>query len=269
MENNIVDIFMKSQKNCRTDLFSTGFEELDVFCKFLEGGNIMIIGGRPGMGKTNFALSIVNHLLDCQKSVMYISMEMSAERLVQRLVAEKLTIPMHNLLTGNVSTQELETALKSYENKTLFINDNINITLEDLENYIKESKPEVVFIDYIQMLEAPKAPNLTEATNLAIKEVKRMAIENNVIVVMLSQLSRAVEGRFEKYPMLSDLRNGSLLEELSDVVLLLYRDEYYNPETEHHKGDVYIRKNSLGPSGAISLDFKNGFYKNPLCPIDF
>ena len=272
MENDIVDIFIKSIEKRKTDFFSTGFEELDIFCKFLEGGNVMIIGGRPAMGKTNFALSIVNHLLDIKKSVMFISMEMSAERLVQRLVSEKLNIPIHNLLTGDFRKEEIEKALIDYNDKNLYINDKISVTLDDLENDIRESKPDVVFIDYIQMLEAPKAPkapNLTEATNLAIKEVKRMAVENNVIVVLLSQLSRAVEGRFDKRPLLSDLRNGSLLEELSDVVLMLYREEYYNPEPEYPSNEIIIEKNSMGPTGIINLDFKNGFFRNQPCTSTF
>ena len=263
MENDIANIFMRSLEKRKTEFFSTGFEELDIFCKFLEKGNIMIIGGRPAMGKTNFALSIVNHLLDSKKSVMFITTEMSAELLVLRLAAEKLNLPMYNLLTGNIRKEEIETALNYYKDKNLYINDKISVTLDDLENGIKTSKPEVVFIDYIQMLEAPKAPNLTEATNLAIKEVKRIAVENNVIVVLISQLSRAVEGRFDKHPLLSDLRNGSLLEELADVILMLYREEYYSKETEQPMNEIFIAKNSLGPTGTVLLDFKNGFFRNP------
>ena len=262
MENNIAEIFMKSLEKRKTDFFSTGFEDLDIFCKFLEEGNIMIIGGRPAMGKTNFALSIVNHLLDSNKSVMYITTEMSAERLVLRLVAEKLNLAVHNLLTGDIRKEEIETALNYYNDKKLYINDKISVTLDDLENGIKISKPDVVFIDYIQMIEAPKAPNLTEATNLAIKEVKRIAVENNVIVVMLSQLSRAVEARTDKHPLLSDLRNGSLLEELSDVILFIYREEYYSNETEFSSNEIIVAKNTMGPTGIVSLDFKNGFFRN-------
>jgi replicative DNA helicase len=108
----------------------------------------------------------------------------------------------------------------------------------------------------------PKAPNLTEATNLAIREVKRIAVENNVIVVLLSQLSRAVEGRFDKHPLLSDLRNGSLLEEISDMILMIYREEYYSAEPEFPRNEIIVAKNTMGPTGTVCLDFKNGYFRN-------
>ena len=137
------------------------------------------------------------------------------------------------------------------------------LTTNDIETKIKKTQPDIVFISYIQLLGMPKAPNLTEATNLAIKEIKRIAVENNVIVVLLSQLSRAVEARFDKHPLLSDLRNGSLLEELSDVILFIYRDEYYNNETAFPGNEIIVAKNTMGPVGTVSLDFKQGFFRNP------
>ena len=110
----------------------------------------------------------------------------------------------------------------------------------------------------------PKAPNLTEATNLAIQEIKRIAIENETIIVLLSQLSRSVEARCDKTPMLSDLRNGSLLEEISDIVLLIYRDEYYNSDSDRKNyAEIFIAKNQFGPTCVISLKYNTPFFDNP------
>ena len=136
------------------------------------------------------------------------------------------------------------------------------MTTDDIEIDIEKFKPEIVFVDYVQLLEAPKAPNRTEAINLVIKELKRIAVTHNVILILLSQLSRAVVGRCDKHPLLSDLRNGSLLEEISDIVLFVYREEYYSAEMENPSNEIIVAKNSMGPVGIVSLDFKHGFFRN-------
>ena len=263
MENNIKEIYLKGLEKRKNAGFSTGLDDLDIFCKYLEAGNIMTIGGRPSMGKTNFAITLVNHLVNIRKNVLFISLEHSKEQIVQRLVAEKIGTPLFRLLDGNVREEEVEIILNSYKDKSLEIVDKTNLSIEDIETKIQETKPDIVFVDYVQLVEAPKAPNLTEAINLVIKEIKRIAVDNNVIVVLVSQLSRTVEGRINKHPMLSDLRNGSLLEEISDVILFLYRDEYYDSEAENPINEIIIAKNSTGLTGVVTLDFRNGFFRNP------
>ena len=259
----IKEIYLKGQERLKkTDFFTTGFEDLDIFCKYLEGGNVLTIGGRPAIGKTSFALSLLNHLLDRKKNVLFFTMDSPKEKVVNKLVAEKIGTPLFSLIEGKVREEEVNIVLDSFKDKKLEIVDKTNLTIEDVETKVSEIKPDIVFIDYVQLLEAPKAPNRTEAINLVIKELKRIAVDNDVIVVLLSQLSRAVEGRLDKRPMLSDLRNGSLLEEISDVILMIYRDEYYNPEPEYPSNEVIVEKNSMGPTGIVSLDFKYGFFKN-------
>ena len=178
------------------------------------------------------------------------------------LEREKINIPIFPLLENKINENELNIALNSYADKNIEIIDKIDLTVDEFEDKIKTTNPDIVFVDYVQLLEMPKAPNLTEATNLAIKEIKRIAIENNVIVILLSQLSRAVENRCDKKPLLSDLRNGSLLEEISDIILFIYREEYYEPNSEIPTNLIITAKNSVGPTGIISLDFKNGFFRN-------
>ena len=259
----IKEIYLKGQERLKkTDFFTTGFGDLDIFCKYLEGGNVLTIGGRPAMGKTSFALSLLNHQLEKNKNVLFFTMDLSKERFIQRLIAEKIGTPLFSLIEGKVREEEVNIVLDSYKDKKLEMVDKTNLSIEEIETKIQEVKPDIVFIDYVQLIEAPKAPNLTEAINLVIKEIKRIAVTHNVIVVLLSQLSRAVEGRLDKHPLLSDLRNGSLLEEISDVILMIYRDKYYDPEPEYPSNEVIIEKNSMGPTGIVFLDFKNGFFRN-------
>lgn len=260
----IKEIYLKEQERLKkTDFFSTGFEELDVFCKYIDSGNILTIGGRPAMGKTNFSVSLINHMVNAGKNVLCFTMEHPTSKYVIRLISEKIGTPLFSLLEGKLREEEVNIILDSYKDKKLEIVDKTIVSIDDISNKIQEVKPEIVFIDHVQLIEAPKAPNRTEAINLVIKELKRIAVENNVIVVLLSQLSRAPELRCNKRPLLSDLRNGSLLEEISDVILFIYREGYYNFEEENPRNEIIIAKNTIGPTGIICLDFKNGFFRNP------
>lgn len=269
MTNKIKELYESGLERRKKTNFSTGFEELDIFCKYIDCGDILTIGARPAMGKTNFSASLVNHFIDKGKKVLYFSMSMSSEYVVHRLVAEKIGTPLFPLLEGRVRKEEVDIALNSFEDKKLEIIDKTDLSIDDVECIIKDLKPDIVFIDYIQLLKMPKAPNLTEATNLAIKEVKRIAVTHNVIVILLSQLSRAVEARMDKHPLLSDLRNGSLLEEVSDVIMFIYREEYYSNTDDNPRNEIIVAKNTMGPVGTICLDFKHGFFKNRIIDNTF
>ena len=123
MENNIKEIYLTGLERRKNANFSTGLNDLDAFCKYLEAGNIMTIGGRPSMGKTNFAISLVNHLVNIRKNVLFISLEHTKEQIVQRLVAEKIGTPLFRLLDGKVREEEVEIILNSYKDKALEIVD--------------------------------------------------------------------------------------------------------------------------------------------------
>ena len=140
MGNDIKEIYLKGQEKFnKKDFFTTGFDDLDVFCKYLERGNILTIGGRPAMGKTAFATSLVNHLLDKGKSILYFSMDCSKVQCVSRLVAEKMGVHLFSIIEGKVSEKETDIVLDSYKDKNLEIVDKINLTIEDIETKIQET----------------------------------------------------------------------------------------------------------------------------------
>lgn len=236
----------------------TGFADFDKYLEYTNPQNsIITIGGRPSMGKTSFALSICNNLLKEKHKVLYVSLDYSKEEIEKRFIENKIKMRIEKKLTLLVNN-----AIDFYDKSGLSILAQTNLDIEKLEETIKKTKPEFLFIDYVQLLKMPKAPNLTEATNLAIYEIKRIARENNLCVFLLSQLSRNPEYRTDKRPILSDLRNGSLLEELSDVVVMIYRNGYYNMDNKNLAEEIIIRKNNSGPIGNFYLNFNNGFFEN-------
>ena len=162
---------------------------------------------------------------------------------------EKLSDAMNNLLMWDLK-----------------IDDNSGIKTEEIETAIKEQQPDVVFIDYLQLMDGKRKQDRCTQIEEIIKDLKRIAKENGVVIIIASQLSRAVENRYDKRPMLSDLRDSGSIENLSDVVIFLYRDEYYNfreNDELHPKGEteVIIAKNKFGACGYIYLTFKSNIPK--------
>jgi replicative DNA helicase len=246
----------------KEDNFSTGFRDIDEYMGYVEKGSIITIGARPSMGKTNFALNILLHLAEKKKKVFYFSMDLPTERIIKRILCLKTEMPALKILQGDLKEKDwdkLSDAMAVLADYFIYINDKSALTVDALEEEIKNSevKPDVVFIDYIQLLKMPKAPNYTDSINLAMQEIKRITKETGVIFVILTQLSRAVESRYDKRPMLSDIRSSNLLEELSDVVMMIYRDEYYNTDDETNKNlaEIIFCKNDFGPTMAINLRF--------------
>ena len=260
----------------RKNYFSTGFCDIDEFLKNVEKGSIITIGARPSMGKTSFALNILMHLAEKKKTVFYFSLAMSKELITKRMLSIKAEVDPCRIASGNMQPKDwekLEKAMEVLINYELFIEDEPTLTVDDIEEKVKNSevKPDVVFIDYIQLLKMPKAPNYTDAINLAVQELKRIARETGIIFVLLTQLSRAVEQRLDKRPILSDIRSSSLLEELSDVVMMIYREQYYNAEDESckHIAEIIFRKNDFGPLITASLLFDKGIFRNRQNIINF
>ena len=250
------DFDLKNYTNVKK--LTTGFSDFEPFLENINSkDSIITIGGRPSMGKTSFALSICNCLLKEKHKVLYVSLDYSKEEIEKRFIENKIKAKIekkNSLLVNN--------AINFYKNSNLSILAQTNLDIEKLEETIKDVKPDFLFIDYIQLLKMPKAPNLTESTNLAIYEIKRITRENNLCVFLLSQLSRNPETRINKRPILSDLRNGSLLEELSDVVVMIYRENYYEMNNEISLAEILVRKNNSGLLGNFYLKFNNGFFEN-------
>ena len=251
-------------------VFSTGFNDIDELLKLTTKGSIITIGARPSMGKTSFAISILNHLLEQKKKVFYFSLQYSKTIFERRLIANKAQADYIKLSRFQ---KYLKPAMEFYEDKELTVDYTANITVEEIEKKVKENVPDIVFIDYIQLVKMPKAPNFSDSINLAVQEIKRIADETGCIFVILTQLSRALECRCDKRPMLSDIRNCGLLEEISNVIMMIYRDEYYNKENTENRGkaEISIIRNDFGHSSTIILLFQPNIccFKNPLKVVSF
>lgn len=247
-------------------ILQTGFIDFDTIMGLTEGkGALVTIAARPAMGKTTFMLSIMENILQKNKKCLYFSLEMSAAQIKNRILLMSAEIGLTPAKLGKLTASNFEKIAKTLEIMSkwnLSVDDTSCITVEEIEEKIKEEKPEIVFIDYFQLLGGkPKQDRLTQIEE-NMKDLKRISKENEVIIFMASQLSRAVESRCDKHPMLSDLRESGAIENISDVVVFLYRDEYYNfgeyDDELRPKGEteVIVAKNKFGCCGVVHLTFK-------------
>ncbi|MBR1620187.1 DnaB-like helicase C-terminal domain-containing protein [bacterium] len=252
MSNKIKELFLQKTKE-ENIVFSTGFRDLDNCIKNVKTGSLITIGGRPAMGKTELTLSIVNHLIKNNKKVTYFNLYMSENYFINRLVANKTNLPIKDIFEKQIELSSIISDLDFYENNNLEIINEYNLTIDKLEQKIKNS--EIVVIDYIQLIKSDN-PEID-----IIQELKRITIEKNIIIIVLSQISRKVEGRNNKYPLLADLKTFDSLEELSDVVLMIYRDDYYNRDSSVMPyAQIIIQKNLYGEREYINLNYKNGHF---------
>lgn len=258
-------------ENQNKTFFETGFEDLDCVLGIQEKkGAVITIGARPAMGKTTFMLSIMENILLKNKKCIYFSLEMSKEQLVKRFLFQRAEVSFLKSKLNNLVAKDWQKLAQAMENLSkwdLKIDDNSGIKTEEIELAIKELQPDVVFIDYFQLMDGKKKQDRFVQIEDIMKNLKRIAKENGVVIIIASQLSRAVENRYDKRPLLSDLRESGAIENISDVVIFLYRDEYYNSREEYDefrpKGEteVIVAKNKFGACGAIRLTFKSNIPK--------
>ena len=247
----------------------TGLYDLDNFLQGLKNSDFMILAARPSMGKTAFALNIASHLsIKKDTPVVFFSLEMSSNQLIHRIFSSRGLIPLFNLKSGNLDdahTQKLIKVFNKLSQSKLIINDEISnlMSLRSIARKLKrENDIKLIIIDYLQLLEGTRREN----RNLEISEISRslkiLAKELDIPIIALSQLSRSVESRQVKKPMLSDLRESGSLEQDADIVMFLYREDYYNPETENKNiTDVIIAKNRNGPTGTIPVYFHKEYVR--------
>jgi replicative DNA helicase len=247
---------------------ATGYHELDKILLGLQPSTLTIVGARPGMGKTSFALGILAHVgVVVQRPALLFSLEMGHLELTQRMLASEAEVNGQNLQTGQIRTQDwpkLGTAVTRLSNAPIFIDDNPNVTVMDIRaraRRLKKSEGDLglVVIDYLQLMTGRgRAENRqTEVAEIS-RGLKILARELEVPVVALSQLSRNLESRQDKTPMLSDLRESGSLEQDADVVLFLYRESEYNDEVAIDRADdalVDVAKHRNGPTGKANLLF--------------
>lgn len=245
---------------------STGFSELDKLTSGLQASDLIIIAGRPSMGKTAFALNIAEYVgMKSDKPVLIFSMEMPSEQLAMRMLSSLGRIEMQNIRTGQLDDNDwprLSSAVGLMSSKKIFIDDTPALSPGDVRaraRRIARAHGELglIVVDYLQLMQVP---GLRENRTAEISEISRslkyLARELNVPVVALSQLNRSLEQRSDRRPMMSDLRESGAIEQDADLIAFIYRDEVYNKETQF-KGtaEIIIGKQRNGPTGTIRLTF--------------
>ena len=222
-------------KNGNNNLIPTGFQYLDAEFGGLSLGEVVVLGGRPGMGKSQFVINLVSNICD-DYSILFFSFDLSAANLTARLLSNRTGIAINKILNNQLVSSEIEQvklASKKLENTPLFVSDiglaNINETIDVIKEHKESQDVKVVVIDYLQLLGIGKYNSGREAEIGHICRVLKMcAKELNICIVVLSQLSRAVETRgSSKKPQLSDLRESGSIEQIADKVWFIYRPEYY------------------------------------------
>lgn len=243
------------------DGITTGFRELDALTAGWHAGDLILLAARPSMGKTSLALQCaVTAAQETGRPVAVFSLEMSAEQLALRLVCGESKVNAHTLRTGaRDQWVRLASATGALENTAVWINDTPTITLAQMRAQAKRFASQhglgLLIVDYLQLMPV-QGENRQQGVADLSRGLKVLAKELRVPVVALSQLNRAVEGRPDKRPIMSDLRDSGSLEQDADLVLFLYREEVYTPETDDRGiAEVLIRKHRNGPIGDIRLTF--------------
>ncbi len=255
-----------SQSDSAIPGLSTGMRDLDTKINGLNKSDLLLIAARPAMGKSAFALNIgVNVAKKYKKTVAIFNLEMSKEQLAMRLLANESFVELQKLATGKLSEEEwtkLCMASAALAQTDIRIDDNPSVTVADINAICRRvDNLGLVIIDYLQLMQGSGygkggGDNRVTIVGEISRSLKIMAKELNVPVVCLSQLSRAVEGRNDKRPILSDLRESGAIEQDADVVMFLYRDEYYHEDTED-KGvaECIVAKNRHGETGTVKLQW--------------
>lgn len=243
---------------------ATGFYDLDYKTAGLQPSDLILIAARPSMGKTAFALNIAEYAaLKSGVTTAIFSLEMSQDQLVKRILAMNSKVDSQAIRTGNLSSEDWANLMESARiigNSNLVIDDTSAISVSEMRSKCRKLKMEknlgLIIIDYLQLMTS--GSKRSESRQQEISEISRslksLAREINVPVIALSQLSRAVEQRPDKRPMLSDLRESGAIEQDADVVMFIYRDDYYNHDTEEPGvSEIIIGKQRNGPVGTVKL----------------
>lgn len=251
----------------------TGFLDLDYKMSGLQPSDLILVAARPSMGKTAFVLNIAQHVaFKAKKTTAIFSLEMSKEQLVNRLFSLESQVDSQSLRTGNLKDSDWEKLIESagiIGRSNLIIDDTPGISISELRSkcrkYKLEHDLELIIIDYLQLMTG-RVGGRSESRQQEISDISRslkgLARELNVPVIALSQLSRAVEQRPEHRPMLSDLRESGAIEQDADVVMFIYRDDYYNKDTElKNIAEIIIAKQRNGSIGTVNLTWLPNYTK--------
>lgn len=254
---------------------STGFVGLDKITTGLHEGNLIILAARPAMGKTALALNIAKNVaVQEYKPAVIFSLEMGAEELIERIVASEGMVPGYHLKTGNLSTDEWKRLVQAQSNlydTPIFVDDTAGIRISEIRSKARKLSQEmgglgIIIIDYLQLITGSKGENRQQIVSEISRELKILAKDLRVPVIALSQLSRSVEQRQDKRPMLSDLRESGSIEQDADIVAFLYREAYYQKEQAdsqeaNNVTELILEKNRHGSLGTVKLYFHKEYTK--------
>jgi replicative DNA helicase len=249
----------------------SGFYDLDAKTSGFQKGDMVLIAARPSMGKTTFALNIAeNAALRSGKNVAVFSLEMSKEQLAYKLLCSEARVDMLKLRTGNIDEKDWENLARAsgpLGSAKIFIDDTAGITVMEMRSKCRRLKIEhgidIIIIDYLQLMAGSRGTeNRQQEVSEISRSIKALAKEMQCPVIALSQLSRAPEARADHRPMLSDLRESGSIEQDADIVMFLYRDEYYDKETEDKNiAECIIAKQRNGPVGTVKFTWMGQFSK--------
>jgi len=244
----------------------TGYRDLDNMTAGLQRSDLIILAARPAMGKTTLVTNLAYNVATVAKQpVLFFSLEMSKEQLVDRMLADASGVDAWNIRTGNLSDEDfskLSEAMGEMAEAPIFIDDTPGMTVLEMRTKARRAQHEhplgLIIIDYLQLMQASGRSdgNRVQEVSEISRGLKLIARELNVPVIALSQLSRSVESRNPQIPQLADLRESGSIEQDADIVMFIYREAYYNPETERENiTDLIIAKHRNGPTGKVELYF--------------
>jgi replicative DNA helicase len=252
---------------------TSGFVDLDRKTSGFQGGDLVLIAARPSMGKTSFVVNIaLAAALRAGKSVAIFSLEMSKEQIAYRMICSEATVDMQRLRTGDLEDDDwvkLARAAGPMANSRMFIDDTPGITVSEMRSKCRRLKTQkdkgvdLIIIDYMQLMSGNgKSESRQQEVSEISRNLKALAKEMDAPVIALSQLSRAAEQRADHRPILSDLRESGSIEQDADIVMFLYRDEYYNKDTEKKNiAEVILAKQRNGPTGTVELAWLGQYTK--------
>lgn len=259
----LVEVYDKLQKLSSDDNenmlgIPTGFKQLDMLIHGLNASDLILLAARPAMGKTSFALNLAaNAAFASKKDVAVFSLEMSKQQLVERMLASESLIDSNEFKTGEISDWvKVAKAASKLSSSSIYIDDTPGMTVAEMKAKLRRlNNLGLVVIDYLQLMSSGRrSENRVQEVSEMTRNLKIMAKEMDVPVVSLSQLSRGPEARADHRPMLSDLRESGSIEQDADIVMFLYRDAYYNPDTEEQNiAECIVAKNRHGEVGTVKL----------------
>ena len=246
---------------------SSGFESLDALTSGFRQGSLNVIAGRPSMGKSTLALNIANHLSSA-KNVLFFSLEMSQVQLMLKIVSSETNLPMHKIERNQLSNNEEQIfyqKLAQAGDKSMTIVDKGGLSVKDISSMARkmntDRKLDIILIDYLQIMRYDKGREISELGNIT-RELKYLSKELQIPIILLSQLSRGVESRENKRPYMSDLRSSGEIEQDADIVMFVYRDEYYDKDTpDIGLAELIVAKNRMGQIGFVKCEFHGDYSK--------